>query len=91
MIWSISYGPYVKYYLLRLPKFYYIIGTNLMPGKNYGPILITIDKEKSLRDVKLMIAKYIEKKYGAISENSFELYRMNTRPINPGMFPKITL
>ena len=58
-----------------------------MPGKNYGTILITIDKEKKLGDVKLMITKYIEEKHGAsISESSFELYRMNTRPINPGLF-----
>ena len=58
-----------------------------MTGKNYGTIMIGIDKTKSLRDVKLKIIEYIKEVSGeSISEKNFELYRINERPINPGSF-----
>ena len=58
-----------------------------MTGKTYGTIMIGIDKTKTLRDVKLQIIKYIKNtSCESISENNFELYRINERPINPGLF-----
>lgn len=65
-------------------KRYYIIGTNLMQGMNYGPIMICMDKTKTLRDVKRKIVECLKQNHGvSISEDNFELYRINTRPINP--------
>jgi len=58
-----------------------------MQGTNYGTIMIIMDKTKTLGDVKCKIVDYIKQNHDvSISENSFELYRMNTRPINPGLF-----
>ena len=68
-------------------KHYYIIGTNLMQGTNYGTIMICMDKTKTLGDVKRKIVEFLNQNHGvSISENHFELYRINTRPINPGSF-----
>ena len=73
--------------MIHPSKHYYIIGTNLMQGTNYGTIMIIIDKTKTLGDVKRKIVDYIKQNHNVtISESNFELYRMNTRPINPGLF-----
>ena len=49
--------------------------------------MIIIDKTKTLGDVKRKIVDYIKQNHNVtISESNFELYRMNTRPINPGLF-----
>ena len=73
--------------MIRLSKHYFIIGTNLMQEANYGPIMISMDKTKTLGDVKRKIVEFLKQNYDiSISEKSFELYKMNTKPINPGAF-----
>ena len=68
-------------------KHYYIIGTNLMQGINYGTIMICMDKTKTLGDMKRKIVEFLNEHHGvSISENNFQLYRSNKLPINPGSF-----
>ena len=73
--------------MIRLSKHYYIIGTNLMQEANYGPIMIGMDKTKTLGDVKRKIVEFLKQNHDiSTNEKSFELYKMNTKPINPGPF-----
>ena len=80
---------YYLQHLIRPSKHYYIIGTDLMQGSNYGPIMIGMDKTKTLGDVKRKIVQFLKQNHDvSISEKSFELYKMNTKPINPGSFSR---
>ena len=73
--------------MIHPSKRYYIIGTNLMQGTNCGPIMICMDKTKTIGDVKRKIVECLKQNHGvSIIEDNFELYRINTRPINPGSF-----
>lgn len=60
-----------------------------MQEANFGPIMIGVDKTKTLRDVKRKIVEFLKQNHErSISEKSFELYKMNTKPINPGSFSR---
>ena len=73
--------------MIRPSQHYYVIGTNLMPGTSYGTIMIEMDKTKTLGDVKRKIVEFLNQSHDvSISENHFELYKMNTKPIDPGSF-----
>ena len=81
------FSLYNKHHVIRLSKHYYIIGTGLMQGSNYGPIMIGMNKTRTLDDVKRKIVEFLKQNHDiSISEKSFELYKMNTKPINPGAF-----
>ena len=75
--------------MIRLSKHYYIIGTDLMQGSNYGPIMICMDKTRILNDVKRKIVGFLKQTHKiTINKKNFELYKMNTKPINPGSFSR---
>ena len=75
--------------LIRPSKHYYIIGTDLMQGSNYGPIMIGMDKTRTLDDVKRKIVEFLKQTHKiTINQKNFELYKMNTKPINPGSFSR---
>ena len=77
--------------MIRPSKHYYFIGTNLMLGASYGTIRIIVDKTKTLAYVKQKIVEFLRQNHGvSTSENNFELYKTNTRPINPGSFSRNT-
>ena len=51
--------------------------------------MIGMDKTKTLGDVKSRIVEFLKQNHDlSISEKSFELYKINTKPINPGLFSR---